>query len=343
MGGRNVCASFFAKSGAVRQGAAVGFLLFTQFWYWFPLLHGICLSLNPTAVIGLNKDLKMPRGFCFVSDLSGKSADVPAPKKGITQNSFAYPAATTTKTEVEETVTAKAVLSTAARKRRFERSSSKGGASKAASSSSLKGTAAGMVSTGSKDTKDTKDEKKKEEEAELPAVLTLHNPARVVPGQEQFIVFRTMVPAPGAAKEKEDVEMKDVKTEVVEERVRTVTENGVTKKIVETVTKTKIHHHGSKKHKVEQSTEVKEDVEMKDASGAAGANAGASANAASNTNLVTARYTPLLGRERQSGFLLLTDATPEEAEDLVETMKDIQEKEPAPPEPFTYTIADDEK
>ena len=62
-GGRNVCANFFAKSGAVRRGAAVGFLLFSQLWYWYPMIHGLALSFNPTAVIGLNADLKMPKGF----------------------------------------------------------------------------------------------------------------------------------------------------------------------------------------------------------------------------------------------------------------------------------------
>lgn len=56
-GGRNVCASFFSKSGALRQGAACGLLLFTQTWYWFPLMHTISLAMKPSICVGLNKVL----------------------------------------------------------------------------------------------------------------------------------------------------------------------------------------------------------------------------------------------------------------------------------------------
>merc|ERR1711934_902183 len=33
---------------------------FTQYWYWFPLTHFLCLAFQPTAVIGLNSNLDMP-------------------------------------------------------------------------------------------------------------------------------------------------------------------------------------------------------------------------------------------------------------------------------------------
>merc|ERR1739838_670954 len=38
----------------------VGMLIFTQYWYWFPLTHFLCLAFQPTAVIGLNSNLDMP-------------------------------------------------------------------------------------------------------------------------------------------------------------------------------------------------------------------------------------------------------------------------------------------
>merc|ERR1711868_250898 len=38
----------------------VGMLIFTQYWYWFPLTHFLCLAFQPTAVIGLNTNLDMP-------------------------------------------------------------------------------------------------------------------------------------------------------------------------------------------------------------------------------------------------------------------------------------------
>lgn len=37
----------------------VGLLVFTQFWFWFPLSHFLSLAFTPTAIIGLNKDLKV--------------------------------------------------------------------------------------------------------------------------------------------------------------------------------------------------------------------------------------------------------------------------------------------
>merc|ERR1719427_2158210 len=38
----------------------VGMLVFTQYWYWFPLSHFLSLAFQPTAVIGLNSNLDMP-------------------------------------------------------------------------------------------------------------------------------------------------------------------------------------------------------------------------------------------------------------------------------------------
>jgi len=105
-GGRNMCASFFSKSGAVRQGAACGFLLFTQMWYWFPLIHTLSLAFTSTAIIGLNKDLKMPKGFSFTSDVSGV--------KGVKNATFQYPAPEETKKK-EEVVKTTAILSTASK------------------------------------------------------------------------------------------------------------------------------------------------------------------------------------------------------------------------------------
>lgn len=42
--------------------------MFTQYWYWYPLLNFLSLSLTPTALIGLNKDLKVPKSFAFISN-----------------------------------------------------------------------------------------------------------------------------------------------------------------------------------------------------------------------------------------------------------------------------------
>ena len=47
----------------------VGIFVFTQFWYWFPMSHFLSLAFTPTAVIGLNDDLKVSQsqhGFTFI-------------------------------------------------------------------------------------------------------------------------------------------------------------------------------------------------------------------------------------------------------------------------------------
>ncbi|KAM0786612.1 hypothetical protein ACM66B_002066 [Microbotryomycetes sp. NB124-2] len=66
-GGRNVTISMQNKSGSSNMPAIVGMALFTQFWYWFPLAHMLSLAFTPTAIIGVNKDLQIPK-FEFVSN-----------------------------------------------------------------------------------------------------------------------------------------------------------------------------------------------------------------------------------------------------------------------------------
>ena len=58
-GGRNVTISLQSRAGSRNTNAIVGIALFCQFWYWYPLAHCACLAFEPTAVIGLNEDLKV--------------------------------------------------------------------------------------------------------------------------------------------------------------------------------------------------------------------------------------------------------------------------------------------
>ncbi|KPV74060.1 uncharacterized protein RHOBADRAFT_49993 [Rhodotorula graminis WP1] len=99
-GGRNVTISMQNKSGSGNMPAIVGMALFAQFWYWFPLAHCLSLAFTPTAIIGVNKDLNLPK-FEFVSNAK--------------PSLFAYQPATKppTKEAVEKVKTA--VLSTTAK------------------------------------------------------------------------------------------------------------------------------------------------------------------------------------------------------------------------------------
>jgi len=71
-----------------------------QFWYWYPLAHCASLAFEPTGIIGLDGDLKVPK-FDYVSNAK--------------PSLFAYPSST--KPPKKETVTkvATAVLSTTAK------------------------------------------------------------------------------------------------------------------------------------------------------------------------------------------------------------------------------------
>ncbi|BGP00453.1 26S proteasome regulatory subunit RPN2 [Rhodotorula toruloides] len=99
-GGRNVTISMQNKSGSGNMPSIVGMALFAQFWYWFPLTHCLSLAFTPTAIIGVDKDLKIPK-FEFVSNAK--------------PSLFAYQPATKppTKETVEKVKTA--VLSTTAK------------------------------------------------------------------------------------------------------------------------------------------------------------------------------------------------------------------------------------
>jgi 26S proteasome regulatory subunit N2 len=58
-GGRNVTISLQSRAGSKNTNAIVGMTMFCQFWYWYPLAHCACLAFEPTAIIGLNEDLKV--------------------------------------------------------------------------------------------------------------------------------------------------------------------------------------------------------------------------------------------------------------------------------------------
>ncbi|KAI5713989.1 hypothetical protein M8J76_009122 [Diaphorina citri] len=99
-GGRNVTISLQSRTGHTNMLSVVGTLLFTQYWYWFPLSHCLALAFTPTCLIGLNSDLKMPQ-------MEFKSASKPSV--------FAYPPPLEEKKREEREKVTTAVLSAAAR------------------------------------------------------------------------------------------------------------------------------------------------------------------------------------------------------------------------------------
>lgn len=60
-GGRNCVLGLRSRSRYYRRTSCIGLMMFTQYWYWYPLAYFLSLALQPTALIGLNADLKLPK------------------------------------------------------------------------------------------------------------------------------------------------------------------------------------------------------------------------------------------------------------------------------------------
>ncbi|KAI3746909.1 hypothetical protein L6452_09351 [Arctium lappa] len=180
-GGRNVTIKLLSKTKHDKITAVIGLAVFSQFWYWYPLIYFISLAFSPTALIGLNYDLKVPR-FEFLSHAK--------------PSLFEYPRPTSVPTTTSAVKLPTAVLSTSARAK--ARASKK--EAEKANAEKLSGTdSAGASNSGKGKTSVEKDgdsmqvdsptsEKEKKAEPE-PAFEILTNPARVVPAQEKYIKF----------------------------------------------------------------------------------------------------------------------------------------------------------
>lgn len=80
-GGRNALVTLTSQSGVCKKGAILGMVMFTQYWYWFPFAQMISLSLEPSFVMGINKDLKMPKSFVIKCNTKKSTFDYPPIKK----------------------------------------------------------------------------------------------------------------------------------------------------------------------------------------------------------------------------------------------------------------------
>ncbi|KAK7358197.1 hypothetical protein VNO77_00122 [Canavalia gladiata] len=178
-GGRNVTIRLLSKTKHDKITAVVGLAVFSQFWYWYPLIYFISLSFSPTAFIGLNYDLKSPK--CeFLSHAK--------------PSLFEYPKPSTVPTATSTVKLPTAVLSTSAKAKARAKKAEEQKAN--AEISSVPDTTSAAPSGGKGKSSSEKDgdsmqvdspaEKKSEPE---PSFEILTNPARVVPAQEKHIKF----------------------------------------------------------------------------------------------------------------------------------------------------------
>ena len=84
-GGRNCTISLQTQTGNLNMAAVVGMVVFTQYWYWFPLTHFLSLSFSTTSVIGLDQDLDIPQ-FKFHSATRPSLFDYPPEQESKTED-----------------------------------------------------------------------------------------------------------------------------------------------------------------------------------------------------------------------------------------------------------------
>ena len=177
-GGRNVTVSLQSRTGHNNMPAIVGLLVFTQFWYWYPLSHFLSLAFTPSALIGLNCDLKMPK-------IQFKSNAKPS--------TYAYPPMLEEKKSDEKQKVETAVLSTTNKAKRKEIEKKKAEVEKMDVDEDKKEESAPKKLKESpkeedkkeekKEEKKEKDDKKEDKKEEEPTTEMLDNPARVMKQQ----------------------------------------------------------------------------------------------------------------------------------------------------------------
>jgi len=180
--GRNATISLTTRDGNIRANAITGLVLFMQHWYWYPMLNFVTLAMTPTALIAVNKDLKVPKSFQV--RLNAKPS------------LFKYPEFLKKEENKEKTKVETAVLSTTAKvKARTDRKKKDGGdqemtvdlsPSKQASATNKKGNEDEKMDEGVDAKKKEEEEEKKEAE---PTSAILKNPSRVVKQQEELMQY----------------------------------------------------------------------------------------------------------------------------------------------------------
>ena len=174
-GGRNVTVSLQSRTGHTSMLGVVGMLIFTQYWYWFPLTHFLCLAFQPTAVIGLNANLDMPV-------VKFRSAAKPS--------TFGYPPNLEEKKKEDKEKVTTAVLSITNKQKKKEAEKKKGKDDEKMEVDDKKEDKKEKMEVDEKKEDDKKEEKKEEKEKSdepEPNFEMLSNPARVMKAQLKVV------------------------------------------------------------------------------------------------------------------------------------------------------------
>lgn len=60
-GGKNLVINLVSNKGENKMKSIIGLCLFAQYCYWFPMIHMLNLSVNPTFLFNLDDKLKLSK------------------------------------------------------------------------------------------------------------------------------------------------------------------------------------------------------------------------------------------------------------------------------------------
>ncbi len=173
-GGRNGLIKLVSNSGINRASSIVGLALFTQYYYWFPMVHFINLAISPSMIIGVDTHLKVPKNLRIHTKAK--------------PSVYGYIKEIKTEEKKEEKKVSTAVLST------HNRVKAKGKRTGTVTSIVEQMEVDRPIPKEEKKEEEKKEEEKKEEEKkeeEEPNEYELENPCRILPKQIPFVSFIT--------------------------------------------------------------------------------------------------------------------------------------------------------
>ena len=163
-GGRNANISLISQFGYPKLMACAGMTVLLQFWYWFPFVHFFSLTLSPSALIGVNKNMRIPKGFQFKSNAKPSLFDYPPHIKP------------DDKKKQVKTETVQLSITQKAKARALKKQAEKEGVEEPPKEEKME----------LEETKEVKEETKKKEE---PPFKICDNHSRVLPKQQEYITF----------------------------------------------------------------------------------------------------------------------------------------------------------
>ena len=177
LGGKNCVINLVSNTGETKMKSIIGMCLFTQYYYWFPMIHMLNLSICPTFLYNIDDNLKLPKNYKMLSKA----------KPSI----FAYLKEEEKDKKKKEVKAEAAVLSTHTRNK--AKAKKTGTLSMVDINSSLKKKSSLELNPAPSGPIPNEDVDKKEEEVKIdmskvePEEEELENPIRILPLQKKFM------------------------------------------------------------------------------------------------------------------------------------------------------------